>query len=320
MDDVLLNYVMRVTQVAPIPAPSTEYLHNVLVIVPQKTAETPKTVVKITTQSDLSAITDATAPMSLKDGGLTSFYALPLADLDMSVAGGITGLDDLEVFTILIDPKFGDDALESLKLPDGYRGIVGGASNDDALVEERNKMENNSFFYQTANAEGNNMYQAFGSLLNPANTLWSSQQFISMPQSDNVNTYESADDLFNLRANFVLTSKEFGNRLAFFCVGGKNNKAIAIHAPYVTEELVLQLQGAALSWINLNKPDYTTAEAVLLQDHLQGIADEYTATGQIGEIQITVSLGSNDFVMEADITAPLPKATWRLNSILTQGE
>lgn len=164
------------------------------------------------------------------------------------------------------------------------------------------------------------MYQAFGSLLNPANTLWSSQQFISMPQSDNVNTYESADDLFNLRANFVLTSKEFGNRLAFFCVGGKNNKAIAIHAPYVTEELVLQLQGAALSWINLNKPDYTTAEAVLLQDHLQGIADEYTATGQIGEIQITVSLGSNDFVMEADITAPLPKATWRLNSILTQGE
>lgn len=319
MDDVLLNYVMRVTQVAPIPAPSTEYLHNVLVVVPQKTAETPKTVVKITTQSDLSAITDVTAPMMLKTGGLTSFYALPMADLNLSAAD-ITGLEDLEVFTILIDPNFEDAALENLKLPKGYRGVVGGASNDDNFVEERNKIENNSFFYQAANAEGNNMYQAFGALLNTANTLWSSQQFISMPQSDNVNTYESADALFNLRANFVLTSKEFGNRLAFFCVGGKNNKAIAIHAPYATEELILKLQGGALSWINLNKPDYTTAEAVLLQDHLQGIADEYTATGQIGEVSITVSVGSEDFIMESEINAPLPKATWRLNSILTQGE
>ena len=84
--------------------------------------------------------------------------------------------------------------------------------------------------------------------------------------------------------------------------------------------MILKLQGGALSWINLNKPDYTTAEAVLLQDHLQGIADEYTATGQIGEVSITVSVGSEDFIMESEINAPLPKATWRLNSILTQGE
>ena len=140
MDDVLLNYVMRVTKVAPIPEPSTEYLHNVLVVVPQKSAEIPKTVVKINTESDLAAITDVTAPMMLKTGGLTSFYALPLADLNLSAAD-ITGLEDLEVFTILIDPKFENAALESLKLPEGYRGVVGGASNDDALVEAQNKIE-----------------------------------------------------------------------------------------------------------------------------------------------------------------------------------
>lgn len=318
MDDVLLNYVMRVTKVAPIPEPSTEYLHNVLVVVPQKSAEIPKTVVKINTESDLAAITDVTAPMMLKTGGLTSFYALPLADLNLSAAD-ITGLEDLEVFTILIDPKFEDAALENLKLPKGYRGVVGGASNDDALVEAQNKIENHSFFYQKAAGQGENMYQAFGSLLNSANTIWSSQQYISMETSDDITSYETADTLFTLRANFVLTSKEFGNRLAFFCVGGQNNKAVAIHAPYVSEEIVVKLQGAALTWLNLNKPDYTTAEATLLQDYLQGIADEYTETGQIGEISVTVSVGSSDFVMNADITAPLPKATWRLNAVLTQG-
>lgn len=318
MDDVLLNYVMRVTKVAQIPEPSTEYLHNVLVVVPQKSAEIPKTVVKINMESDLAAITDVTAPMMLKTGGLTSFYALPLADLNLSAAD-ITGLEDLEVFTILIDPNFKDAALENLKLPKGYRGVVGGASNDDTLVETQNKIENHSFFYQKAVGQGENMYQAFGSLLNSANTIWSSQQYISMENSDDITSYETADALFTSRANFVLTSKEFGNRLAFFCVGGKNNKAVAIHAPYVSEEIVVKLQGAALTWLNLNKPDYTTAEATLLQDYLQGIADEYTETGQIGEISVTVSVGSSDFVMNADITAPLTKATWRLNAVLTQG-
>lgn len=318
MNDVLLEYVMKVNRFTPIPSPSTQRLHNVLAVVKQKTNETPKTVIKVTNASDLAAITDTTAPMSLIEGGLTSFFALPMDALKLDSAA-ITNMSEFDYFTILIDPAFGDEALESLTLPTGFDGVVGISSSDNSVIEEFVKKENHCASYQVEETAGNNMFKAFGSLLAYKKNKWTNQQYIAMDYSDNVNSLDAADALFEIRASFVLSSPEYGNRLAFFVCGG-NAGAVAIAAPYIYQELITKLQGSALTWLNLNEPDYTTAEAALLENQLQKVIDKYIESGQISTGSIAVTADQDNFVMSAAANVPQPKATWRIVSTMSEGE
>lgn len=73
--------------------------------------------------------------MSLIEGGLTSFFALPMGTLELDSAA-ITNMSEFDYFTILIDPAFGDEALESLTLPTGFDGVVGISSSDNSVIEE----------------------------------------------------------------------------------------------------------------------------------------------------------------------------------------
>lgn len=318
MNDVLLEYVMKVNRFTPIPSPSTQRLHNVLAVVKQKTAETPKTIIKVTNASELAAITDTTAPMSLIEGGLISFFALPMDTLELDSAA-ITNMSEFDYFTILIDPAFGDEALESLTLPTGFDGVVGISSSDDSLIEEFIKKENHCAFYQAEKTAGNNMFKAFGSLLAYKKNKWTNQQYIAMDYNDGVSSLDTADALFEIRASFVLSSPEYGNRLAFFVCGG-NAGAVAIAAPYIYQELITKLQGSALTWLNLNEPDYTTAEAALLENQLQKVIDKYIESGQISAGSIAVTADQDNFVMSAAVNVPQPKATWRIVSTMSEGE
>lgn len=318
MNDVLLEYVMKVNRFTPIPSPSTQRLHNVLAVVKQKTAETPKTIIKVTNASELAAITDTTAPMSLIEGGLTSFFALPMDALTLDSAA-ITNMSEFDYFTILIDPAFGDEALAGLTLPTGFDGVVGISSSDDSLIEEFVKKENHCAFYQAEETAGNNMFKAFGSLLAYKKNKWTNQQYIAMDYNDGVSSLDTADALFETRASFVLSSPEYGNRLAFFVCGG-NAGAVAIAAPYIYQELITKLQGSALTWLNLNEPDYTTAEAALLENQLQKVIDKYIESGQISAGSIAVTADQDNFVMSAAANVPQPKATWRIVSTMSEGE
>lgn len=318
MNDVLLEYVMKVNRFTPIPSPSTQRLHNVLAVVKQKTAETPKTVIKVTNASDLAAITDTTAPMSLIEGGLTSFFALPMDALKLDSAA-ITNMSEFDYFTILIDPAFGDEALESLTLPTGFDGVVGISSSDNSVIKEFVKKGNHCAFYQAEETAGNNMFKAFGSLLAYKKNKWTNQQYIAMDYNDGVSSLDTADALFEIRASFVLSSPEYGNRLAFFVCGG-NAGAVAIAAPYIYQELITKLQGSALTWLNLNEPDYTTAEAALLENQLQKVIDKYIESGQISAGSIAVTADQDNFVMSAVANVPQPKATWRIVSTMSEGE
>lgn len=314
----LLDYVMRVSKTIPIPAPSLLYLQQCLVIVKQKTGETPKTVVKITSDSDLAAITDSTAPLALKDGGMSYFYALPMDDLALNSAT-ITNINEFKYWTILIDPAFTDEEVGSLVLPDDFTGVVSGTSKDDSFVEEQNKKNNYAWFYGIEETNGRNMFKAFGSLLSKPKNKWTNQQYLAMDHSDEINTNETADAMFDLRANFVLSDEEFGNRLALFCVGG-NGKARAIIAPYVYEEITRVLQGAALTYINLNEPDYNVAEAALLQKYLQGKLNKYIEDGTIEEGTVTVGVGNEQFIMTGGIVVAEVSALWRLKVNFQEGE
>lgn len=316
---VLLNYVMRVSKTIPIPSPSLQYLQNAMIVVKQKSAEIPKTVVRITSAEDLAAITDSTAPMDFIKGGRTYFYALPVDTLDLN-SETITNIDEFKYFTILIDPSgFDDEAVGSLVLPDNFTGVIGGASNDDAFVEAQNKKDNYAWFWEATNTAGRNMYKAFGSLLNKPKNRWSNQQYISMDYDDGITTLGTAEAMFDMRANFVLTDEEYNTRLALFCVGNQG-KARAIVAPYLYEEITKVLQGAALTWINLNEPDYTITQAALLEGYLQKKLNAYIEDGSIESGDINVELGNEQFIMTGDIVVSKVSAPWRLKVNFQEGE
>ena len=316
---VLLNYVMKVSKTIPIAAPNLQYLQNALIVVKQKTAETPKTVVRIVNADDLAAITDSTAPLDFLKGGKSYFYALPIDDLTLNSAT-ITNINEFKYFTILIDPSgFDDEAVESLVLPDDFTGVVGGASNDDAFVGEQNKKKNYSWFWEKTETAGKNMYKAFGSLLNKPKNRWSNQQYLAMDYDDGITDLGTAESMFDMRLNFVLTDEEYASRLALFCVGA-NGQVRAIVAPYLYEDITVTLQGAALTWINLNEPAYTVTQASLLQGYLQKKLNTYIENGDIDGGTVQVEVGNEQFIMTGQIIVPEVSALWRLKVNFQEGE
>lgn len=315
---VLLNYVMKVSKTIPIAAPNLQYLQNALIVVKQKSAEIPKTVVRIVNAEDLAAITDSTAPMDFLKGGKSYFYALPMDDLTLNSAT-ITNIDEFKYFTILIDPTgFNDDAVESIVLPDGFTGVVGGASNDDSFVEAQNKKTNYSWFWEKTETAGRNMYKAYGSLLNKPKNRWSNQQYLAMDYDDGITELGTAEAMFYTRINFVLTDEEYSSRLALFCVGN-SGQARAIVAPYLYEDITVTLQGAALTWINLNEPAYNVTQASLLQGYLKKKLNTYIENGDIDGGTVRVKVGNEQFIMTGQIAVPEVSALWRLKVNFQEG-
>ncbi len=316
--NVLLEYVMPVSRVEVISSPNLQYLHNALVIVKPKTGGgIAQTVVRITSEAELAAITDATMPAKLLKN-LSYFYALPVSSLDLTAAG-ITNIDEYKYWTILIDPAFTDTELEGYKKPSNFNGVTGYASSDEELVIEANKVDKNSYFYSLEDNAGSNMYEAFGALLYARKGIWTNQQYMAMDLSDNIAETSTANAMFDSRVNFVLSDPEqYGNRLALFCVGNGSG-ASAIVAPYVYEEITTVLQGNALTWINLNEPDYTITQAKLLEDYLQKTIDAYIDNGQISGGTITVTTGNEQFILQGSIVIPEPSAIWRVKATLQEG-
>lgn len=317
MTDILLDYAMRVTKTIPLASPSLQYLQNVLVVVKPK-GEAASEIVRIGSKTDLEAITEATAPLSLLSGGKSYFYALPVSDLDLTSAT-ITNPNKYEFFTILIDPAFTDEEVGGLKLPTDFKGVVGGASTDDAFTGNQNKKANYAWFFEADTTDGNNMYKAFGSLLTKPKNRWSNQQYLKLDYDDGTTLLSTADALFDLRANFALTGSQYGTRLALFCVGSESGEVNAIVAPYLYEEVTVRLQGAALTWIQTNEPDYTIANAALLEQHLQKLLDEYVENGSIPSATISVSVGNEQFIMNGSIAIGKPSALWRIKANMIEG-
>lgn len=195
-----------------------------------------------------------------------------------------------------------------------FPGVVGLTNSDKTfLAVQATKDKRVAFYGETVNA-AKNMCYAFGKLLSA--NAWADQQYLAMPEDDNVATLGDALDLFNSKISFVITDDEFGTRLGLFAAGGK-----AIRAPYVVKNLQIDMQSAALSWIAANQPSYTKVEATLLETRLQldVLDSQYIETKQIesGTVQVSVVPGSN-FTAKGAINIAEPKALWRVESTLTQ--
>lgn len=187
-----------------------------------------------------------------------------------------------------------------------YKGVVGLYSNTKSVVRAEAIKAKRCGFYGTVGTAAKNLFFAFGKLL--SNQLdWTNQQYIQMPFADDVDTIGEAEELFDDRVSFVLSSAQFGQRLGLFCAGGK-----AIVAPYILKNLEIDIQSAALTYISANQPQYTITQATLLEDELSKVIDSYIERRLIEQGSIEIRLEQNNFVASARITVSDPTAFWRV--------
>lgn len=307
MKDILLNYVMKVDAYAPLPSASSAYIRKVLCVVKPK-GEEVGTITECLEKTQVQALTDANC-WKLLEAGMNSIYVLPSNDLKI---GDIIDNTDKKFFTILIDGAFSNEETNAMTIGT-FNGVIGWTTETQEEAKQWGYGDNNVGFYDLAENGSQNMYWAFGKLLSANN--WKNQQYIDMPLSSKVTTINKANLLFEDSVSFVLTSEEYGNRLALFA---SNRRAII--APYAYEEATLKLQSKALQYINLNQPSYTEAEASLLEDALQGVLDEFIEDGIFTNANINVRLTNEQFVLDAEAEVSEPKALWRIKATMKQGE
>ena len=308
MKDVLLEYVMKVDAYAPTPSASTAYIRKVLCVVKPLPEGATGTITECTTKAEIQALTNANCHVLL-EAGLPSVYVLPMNDLNLA---NILEATDKKFFTILVDGAFTNDELNALNDGD-FAGVIGWSVENREQAKNWGYGNNNVGFYDLDVNGSQNMYYAFGKLLSANN--WKNQQYIEMPYGSGISSINQAELMFEDSISFVLTSEEYKNRLALFA---SNRRAIV--APYVYEELTLKLQSKALQYISLNQPNYTEAEASLLEDALQGVVDGYVEQGILTHGKVVVSLTDEQFVAQASINIPEPKALWRIRATMKQGE
>lgn len=308
MKDVLLEYVMKVDAYAPLPSTSTAYIRKVLCVVKPNGA-TKDTITECTETSEIQALTDAKVEKML-DAGMTSVLVLPVDDL--TGLKTILEATDKKFFTILIDGAFDNSAVSAIDLG-SFSGVVGWSTESREDAKAFTIKSNNVGFVDASTNLSQNMYWAFGKLLSANN--WKNQQYIEMPLSSGIDTINKAELHFEDAVSFVLTSEEYGNRLALFA---SNRRAIVV--PYVFEELQNKLQSKAVQYISLNQPNYTESEASLLEDRLQAVIDGYVEQGLLSHGSIVVKLTDENFVVSATIQVPEPKALWRIKAEMYQGE
>lgn len=308
MKDVLLEYVMKVDAYAPTPSASTAYIRKVLCIVKPLPEGATGTITECITKAEVQALTTANCHVLL-EAGLPSVYVLPMNDLNIA---DIVEADNKKFFTILVDGAFTNEDLNGFDAGD-FAGVVGWTVENREQAKSWGYGNSNVGFYDLDVNGSKNMYYAFGKLLSANN--WKNQQYIEMPYGSGISSINQAELMFEDSISFVLTSEEYKNRLALFA---SNRRAIV--APYVYEELTLKLQSKALQYISLNQPNYTEAEASLLEDALQGVVDGYVEQGILTHGKVVVSLTDEQFVAQASINIPEPKALWRIRATMKQGE
>lgn len=312
--DVLLDYVFTAQAREVIGPASRSYLHNVMVVAPALEG-VEATVAHIADKSELAQYTTNAAGISELFNAGVSFIYLAVGNTIQEAAAQVESApSNWSYFTVLIDPAFKSVA-PNAELND-FTGVKGWTTNDD---DDARNFDSNIFFNNTAfreldsTTDGGNMYYAFGRLLSGA--TWRNLQYIAMPRPGATESLGIAELWFQNRHSFVLQSEEFGSRLAFFV-----NRGRAITAPYLYEEIQLDLQSWSLTYINANMPDYTDVEAAKIEAYLQKKANtKYVDTGLVETIGVNVRADQDNFVMSGNVGISEPKATWRIKAEIIQG-
>lgn len=308
--DTLLNYVLKLDVRTPTADANADYLRRAVVVVKPLTEEAETgTLTKVISATAAQALTANKDIEQLFAAGMNSVYILPMNDLDLAEALA----NATERFkTVLISSDFSETEIASLDVG-SFKGVVSAIFSTQTAAKAFAAQQNRvAWFNHKGSTEGKNAFFAWGAFL--SSTTWNNNQFISLPVDDGIIELGEAESLFNDRIAFALTSEQYGPRLGFFCVGGQ-----AIIAPYVTEELMLNLQGAALRYLNLNRPQYTLPQAKLLEDYLNTDARQrYVQTNLLTYVNVEITLTNTNYEGTVVVSIPEPSALWRLVGTLTQ--
>lgn len=302
----LLNYFFPITAINPTPAASTAFLKQVCLVVKGKVG-VPAGVTMCTTKAQVTALTDNEEADRLFAAGMSRVYIMVSPDLDLEALLEA----NTQFFTLLISSDFSDANVTGADFGT-FKGVVGVSSTDNAFLKAQAAIENRVAFHTTAGNKAGNMCFAFGKLLSNA-LSWLNQQYITMPLADDVNTKGAADVLFEDKISFVLSDVQYGQRLALFAAGGK-----AIVAPYILENLKIDIQSKGLSYISGNMPQYTLTNAALLEDELQKVIDLYIEKREIEKGKVEIKLEQENFVASGYINVSEPKALWRVFGQINQ--
>lgn len=307
--DVLLNYILQLETRTPVPAASTGYLRAALIAVKPKTGVETGKITRVTSALSAAGLTDNPDMQYLFDAGMTAVFVLPTEDLDLSA---VLAAAKERFYTVLVSSDYTAQELGSLTVGQ-FPGVVAAVFEDAEKAKAFAAQKNRTAFLTGNGNKGANAFYSFGQLLGAS--AWNNQQYIQLPKDDGINDTGTADALFDGRVSFALTSEEqYGPRLAFFAAGGQ-----AIIAPYIAEELKINLQGDALQYLNLNRPQYTLTQAKLLEDYLNTRMNAlYVQTGLLTYVNVTITLARQNYVAEIDVRIPEPSALWRLKGVLTQ--
>lgn len=311
MADVLLDYAFTVNPIAPLPAVDAAYIKAVLAIVKPKEG-VAKEIVSCMSKSQVLDYTNNLGPGNLFNGGMSAIYLLPISNL--ADAEELINEKMNDFFTILISSDFSAEELNSFNRG-VFKGVIGYAFDSQTDQAKEFAVSNtNCAFMEPAENNANNMFYAFGKLL--SGTSWRNQQYIEMPVDDHITMLGHAKELYNNGFSFVLTSEQYGKRLAFF-VAQKQ----AITAAYIYENLKLDAQAEAVSYITLNNPDYTITQASLLENAVQDkINKKYVKTALVESASVSITLVNDNFRATGQMAVPMPKALWGVDVDLIQGE
>lgn len=309
MAKILLDYAFPITVVAPTAAASTAFLKQVCVVAKPKAGQTAGTFTACTAMSGVAALTDNTNAQQLFDAGMSKVYVLLADDLDV---GAFLDANLNSFYTVVISDDFDDSEIPALTLG-AFKGVTAVSTQSMVTAAAQAAIENRCCFFTSVANKAKNMFYAFGKLL--SNQLdWANQQYISMPNNDDIATLGDANSLFDSKVSFVLHDDEFSNRLALFACGGK-----AITAPYIIKDLCINLQSRAVQWISGNQPKYTLKEAALLETRLQeDVVNSFIGKAWIDAGTVEILLQQSNFVATGNVDVSEPNALWRVVSELKQ--
>lgn len=307
--DTLLNYVLKLDVRTPTPDANTTYLRTAVVAVKPAQGVETGTLTRVISAAAAAQLTDNTDIEQLFAAGMQSVYILPTDDLNVS---GALANSTVRFKTLLISSDFSEVEIAALNVG-AFTGVVSAIFTTKATAKAFAAQQNRvAWFNNQSSTQGKNAFFAWGAFLSA--NAWNNNQYISLPVDDMLLDLGTAEELFNDRISFALTSEQYGPRLAFFGVGGQ-----AIIAPYVSEELIINLQGAALRYLNLNRPQYTLVQAKLLQDYLNKDANaRYVQTNLLTYANVVITLDKSNYEGTVEVSIPEPSALWRLSGILTQ--
>ncbi len=307
--DLLLNYVLKLDVRTPTPEAGTDFLRAAVAVVKPKGSTPTGVITKVISAEAAKALTDNTDVAQLFAGGMNSVFILPMEELSGLGAALSSAVE--KFYTVLVSSDFSKEEVDVMDAGE-FPGVVCAAFEQSADAKSFASGKHRSGWLIKSDNKAANMFYAMGAFLSSAQ--WNNCQYIQMPKDDRIRDLGEAEALFEDRVSFALTSEQYGPRLAFLCAGGQ-----AIIAPYITQELTINLQGAALKYLNLNRPQYTVAQAKLLEDYLESDANaRYVQSGLLTYARVNVELTNQNYVGTVSVSIPEPTALWRLKGILTQ--